>query len=124
MSKPSSRGWWILLLASLAVIVAWPPQADRSLLVKGVNWIVDPGNDLPILPPQLEMGMGDDPQAVEIRDAIVRRYDEMYNRGGLTRARMELKVAVDPFNPATERQLLLAAGAIVAFLVWRYDRGE
>ena len=27
----------------------------------------------------------------------------------------------DPFNPATERQVLLALGVVVAFLVWRFD---
>ena len=120
MRRPSTRGWWILLLASLAIVVLWPPQADRSLVVKFVNWIVDPADTLPILTPQLEMGMGDDPQMVEFRDSIVQRYDSMYSRGGLTRTRMDLKVARDPFNPTTERQLLLVFGVVVGFLVWRF----
>jgi hypothetical protein len=33
--------------------------------------------------------------------------------------RLELKVAGDPFNSATERQLLVAIGVIAGFLVWR-----
>jgi hypothetical protein len=115
------RGWWILLLASLAMVVLWPPQGGLSLGVKFVNWIVDPGDELPILPPQLEMGMGDDPQMVELRDAIVQRYDQMYSRGGLTRTRMDLKVARDPFDPTSERQLLLVFGVVVGFLVWRLE---
>ena len=115
------RGWWILLLASLAIVALWPPQEDRSLVVKFVNWIVDPGDGLPILPPQLEMGMGDDPQMVELRDSIVQRYDRMYSLGGLTRTRMDLTVARDPFDPPSERQLLLVFGVVVGFLVWRFD---
>lgn len=108
-----------LLLIVLFVIVAWPPEQSKSLAAKFVNWIVDPANKLPVLPQQLGYGMGDDPQAVEERDAIVRRYDALYNEGGWTRMRLRLKVAGDPMNRATERQLLLAIGAIAAFVVWR-----
>ena len=121
MSSPSRRGWWILLVTALVIVSVWPPQDDRSLAVKFVNWVVDPGNDLPVLPPQLEVGMGDDPYAVEIRDAMVQRYDTMYDQGGLMRARLEYKVARDPFNPSTERQFLLVLGVVVAFLVWRFE---
>lgn len=70
-------------------------------------------------PPQLGYGVGDDPQAVEARDAQVRRYDELYNAGRWTRMRLKLKVADDPLNRSTERQLLLAVAAIAVFTVWR-----
>ena len=53
----------------LFVILAWPPDGDKSLLAKCVNWAVDPAGELPVLPPQLGYGLGDDPQAVEERDA-------------------------------------------------------
>jgi len=33
---------------------------------------------------------------------------------------LALKVARDPMNPSTERQLLLAFGVITGFLVWRF----
>jgi hypothetical protein len=46
-------------------------------------------------------------------------YDELYAKGGWTRRRLELKVARDPFNPSTERQVLIAIGVVTAFLVWR-----
>jgi hypothetical protein len=46
-------------------------------------------------------------------------YDQLYNQGGWTRRRLKLKVAGDPLNPATERQLLLAVAAVAVFLVWR-----
>ena len=111
------QGSWILLLTALLMVATWPPDQDRSLVVKALNWSVDPGNSLPVLPPQLGFGLSDDPQAVELRDEMVRRYDQLFNRDALTRTRLRLKVAEDPFNPATERQLLLVFGVIVAFAV-------
>jgi hypothetical protein len=47
-------------------------------------------------------------------------YDELYQRGGWARMRLELKVARDPFTRSTERQLLVAVGVLTAFLVWRF----
>jgi hypothetical protein len=119
MRQPSGTSWWLLLAVVLAVIAAWPPDNDKSLAAKFVNWAVDPRGELPILPAQLGMGMGDDPQAVEERDAVVRHYDQLFKQGGWTRRRLLLKVAGDPLKPSTERQLLLAFGAIAAFFVWR-----
>jgi hypothetical protein len=51
-------------------------------------------------------------------------YDELYNKGGWTRVRLEMKVANDPFNPATERQVLVALGVLTAFVVWRFGSGK
>jgi hypothetical protein len=87
--------------------------------MKFLNWAADPRGELPVLPAQLGYGVGDDPHAVEERDAQVRRYDELYNRGGWTKMRLELKVADDPLTPATERQLLLAVAAVAVFAVWQ-----
>lgn len=111
-----------MLAVALFVIAAWPPDEDKSLLAKFVNWAVDPAGDLPALPPQLGYGLGDDPQAVEERDAQVRHYDELYNRGGWTRARLELKVAGDPLPRGTERQLLLALAAAAVFAILMLGR--
>lgn len=119
MWQPSRRNWWILLATALLIVAAWPPDADRSLLTKFTNWIVDPFDRLPVLPPQLGLGVGDDPDAVEARDAMVREYDTLYASGGWIRRRLELKVARDPINAATARQLLIGFGVMVAFAVWR-----
>jgi hypothetical protein len=120
--RPSAASWWTVLAIALFVIAAWPPDEDKSLLAKFVNWAADPAGDLPVLPPQLGYGLGDDPQAVEERDAQVRRYDELYNRGGWTRRRLELKVAGDPLPRGTERQLLLAFAAAAIFAVFMLRR--
>ena len=119
----SRLAWWLLLAVTLGIITIWPPQEHRSLGVQFVNWVVDPAHRLPVLPPQLGFGVGDDPQVVEARDAEVRRYDEAYNAGGWTRLRLRLKVATDPFEPHTERQLLLLFAALTWFMTWRRSGG-
>jgi hypothetical protein len=119
MWQPSTRQWWTLLVVALLIVAVWPPSDDRSLAVKLVNWVVDPRDRLPILPGPLTFGQGDDPAAVEAHDLQTRMYDELYQKGGWTRTRLELKVWRDPFNPSTERQLLIALGVVAAFIVWR-----
>ncbi len=78
-----------------------------------------PRIQLPTLPPQLGLGLGDDPVLVEARDERVRLYDALNAQGGWMRSRLRLKVADDPFNPATERQVLLALGVAGLFVAWR-----
>ena len=120
MWRPNNLQWWLLVIVALFIVAVWPPVADRSLAMKLVNWAVDPWNELPVLPEQLALGLGDDPDAVNARDMQVQRYDGLYMKGGWTRRRLELKVAGDPFSPSTERQLLVGFGVLTAFLVWRW----
>ena len=115
----NSQQWWVLVIVALFIVAVWPPAEDRSLAVKVVNWAVDPWNELPVLPGQLALGLGDDPDAVNAHDMQVQHYDALYMKGGWTRTRLELKVATDPFNPSTERQLLTGIGVLTALLVWR-----
>jgi len=122
MSRSANVQWWVLLLTALLIVALWPPSDDRSLAMKLVNWAVDPGDTLPTLPGPLTLGQSDDPAAVDVHDLQTRMYDELYDRGGWTRIRLELKVAGDPFNRATERQLLVAFGVLTAFVVWRFGR--
>jgi hypothetical protein len=112
------------LLVAFAVLLVclWPPASDRSLAVAFVNWAVDPFGELPVLPPPYALGAGDDPDAVAAHDAQVQAYDARYAQGGWMRRRLELKVARDPFNAATERQIILALGIITAYLFLRVNR--
>jgi hypothetical protein len=119
MWQPTSAQWWSLAIVALLIVAAWPPRDDRSLATKFVNWAVDPFDALPVLPPQLGLGVGDDLDAVNARDAIVRYYDELYLQGGWTRRRLLLKVADDPLRPSTARQLLTGLGVLTTLLVWR-----
>ena len=119
MWQPNNSQWWLLAVVSVLIVAAWPPRDGKSLAAKLVNWAVDPTNELPILPDQLALGQGDDPDKVAVHDLQVQQYDALYLKGGWTRKRLELKVAGDPFDPGTERQVLTVAGVVIAFLVWR-----
>ena len=111
----------MLLTVAILIVVLWPPSADRSLGVKFVNWAIDPRDRLPTLPGPLALGQGDDPDAVNAHDLQTRMYDELHEKGGWTRTRLELKVARDPFDPSTERQMLVAIGVVTAFVTWRFS---
>lgn len=119
MWQPNNFQWWFLVIVAMFIVFTWPPRDDKSLAVKFVNWAVDPWNELPILPAQLPLGAGDDPEAVYWRDLATQQYYALEMEGGWTRRRLELKVARDPFDPGTERQLLTAVGVLTALLVWR-----
>jgi hypothetical protein len=119
MWYPNDRQWWLLAIVAVFIVCAWPPSDGKSLAAKFVNWVVDPRGELPVLPEQLPLGLGDDPDAVAAHDLQTQQYDAMYLRGGWTRKRLELKVANDPFDPSTERQVLTAIGVMTAFVAWR-----
>jgi hypothetical protein len=119
MWRPTNQQWWLLAVVAMLVVFAWPPGEDRSLAAKFVNWAVDPGDDLPVLPNQLALGLGDDPDAVAAHDMVTQQYDSLYAKGGWTRTRLLLKVARDPFNPSTERQLLTGIAVLIALLAWK-----
>jgi hypothetical protein len=113
----------VLVVFAVLLVCVWPPQDDRSLALKLVSWAVDPRDQLPVLPGPFALGAGDDPDAVAEHDAQVQAYDILYAKGGWTRRRLEWKVARDPFNAATERQIILALGIVTAFVFWRLTRG-
>ncbi len=119
MWQPSGRQWTIIWCVALLVVLGWPPAAGRSLGVKIVNWMVDPGGSLPTLPSQLPMGLDDDGEAVTEHDMAERAYYDVRNRSMLTRWRMDLKEASDPFPSTTQRQLLVGLAVAGALIVWR-----
>jgi hypothetical protein len=111
----------VLVAFAVLLVCVWPPANDRSLVVKLVNWAVDPRGELPVLPEPFALGAGDDPDTVAEHDAQVQAYDSLYLKGGWMRRRLEWKVARDPFNAATERQVILALGLVTAFVFWRVN---
>lgn len=119
MHAPSPWQWRMLVASALLLVALWPPEGGHSLAVQAVHWAADPSGTLPVLPAQLPVGLGDDPDAVDARDAMVRAYDTAWDAGGLTRVRLRLKAAGDPLPAATLRQLLLGAGVLLAGLAWR-----
>jgi hypothetical protein len=122
MWRPNNSQWWLLAVFSVLIVLAWPPRGDTSLAVKILNWAVDPANQLPVLPDQLALGQGDDPDKVEAHDRQVQQYDALYLKGGWTRTRLTLKVAGDPFDPGTERQVLTLVAVAIGLLAWRLGK--
>jgi hypothetical protein len=119
--QPGNAQWWVLVVVASFIVVAWPADRDKSLGMKLVNWTVDPANELPTPPRPLALGQGDDPDAVDAYEQQARAYHALYARGGWMRTRLELKVARDPLNPSTERQVLVLIGVVTAFVVWRFS---
>jgi hypothetical protein len=56
---------------------------------------------------------------VHLHDLQTQQYDALYLQGGWTRKRLELKVADDPFDPGTIRQVLAIIAVVTAFVAWR-----
>jgi len=120
MWQPDTIQWRFIWIAAVCLILAWPAQ-DRSLAVKAINWGVDPFESLPSTPSPLAMGAGDDPEAVQQHDAEESAYYTMYNTSRLARLRLQLRDLGDPFDPATERQVLAGLAILSALGIWRLE---
>ena len=119
MWQPNRAQWVTIWVVAVLLIVAWPPGDGKSLGAKVLNWAVDPGDALPALPPALPMSLDDDGDAVAAHDALETAYYDAYARSDVTWLRMKLKVAGDPLDQSTERQILSGAGIIAALAIWR-----
>ena len=124
MTQPNRMQWILICATTVAGILCWPPDRGHgsNLLTKVIHFAVDPAGSLPALPPALPPGLGDDGDAVAAHDAIEADYYRHYNGSKLTRWRMDVKAAGDPFDPTTERQLLVACAAIAALGAWRLGK--
>jgi hypothetical protein len=122
MWQPNRVQWPIIWTVALLVVLGWPPDTGRSLLVKAVNWIADPAGSLPSLPRPLPMGLDDNGDAVVAHDLEESEYYRVRDRSRLTRWRMALKDTGEPLDPSTERQLLVGVAVLSALGVWRLNR--
>jgi hypothetical protein len=91
------------------------------LAVKAINWAADPFQSLPESPRPIALGLGDDADAVAAHDAGETAYYRMWEQGGVGKLRLRLKSLEDPFDPSTERQLLVGVAILCALGVWRLD---
>jgi hypothetical protein len=121
MWQPNRAQWSIIWTVAVLLVLVWPPDKGRSLLVKAVNWAVDPTQSLPALPATLPMGLDDDGDAVTAHDAQEAEYYRRRDSSATTRWRMNVKGAGDPVDPSTERQLLTGVAVLSALAVWRLD---
>ena len=124
MWQPNRSQWLIICAIAALLVLCWPPDRGNgsSLMVKAIHWAVDPTSALPALPPPLPPGLGDNGDAVAAHDAVEAEYFRLHNSDAWTRWRMDVKAAGDPIDPATERQLLVAAAVVGMLLVWRLVR--
>ena len=121
MWQPNTAQWRVIWIVAVLLILGWPPDQGRSLAMKAANWLADPTNSLPALPDQLPIGLDDNADAVAVHDAQEAEYYRQYASSSVTRLRMTLKVATDPFDPSTERQILAGIGILSALAVWRLN---
>jgi hypothetical protein len=92
--------------------------------MKIAGWVVDPGGQLPAMPPPLPMGLDDDGNAVAEHDMLENAYLQARERSSMLRFRMDVKDGADPFDPSTQRQLLVGLAVLGALVVWRLDSGR
>ena len=120
MWQPDRIQWRFMWMAAVCLILAWPAE-NGSLAVKALHWSADPFESLPATPSPLGLGAGDDPEAVQLHDAEEAAYYSMYNRSRLARLRLQLRDLNDPFDPATERQVLAGLAILSVLGIWRLE---
>ena len=121
MWQPNAAQWRIIWIVTLLLILCWPPDRGRSLGVKITNWLADPRNTLPTMPAPLPIALDDNGDAVTEHDTLEAEYHRQYESSALTRFRITLKEATDPFDPSTERQILAGIGILTVLAVWRIN---
>ena len=125
MWHPNRAQWYVIWIAAVSVIAAWPPAQSASLGIKAVRWLADPTSALPTLPEPLPMGLGDDGDAVAAHDLEESEYNRLYAGSWMMRTRLQLKAVEDPWDPTTERQILTGLGILSVLGVWRLgSRGK
>ena len=121
MWQPNRAQWAIIWSVAVLLVLVWPPASGRSLIVKAVNWLADPFDGLPDLPEPLPRGLEDNGDAVSAHDAEESEYFRRRDSGSMTRWRLDAKEGTDPFDPQTERQLLVGLVVLSALAVWRLN---
>jgi hypothetical protein len=120
MWQPNSAQWRLIWVVAVFLILAWPDQ-NGSLAVKAINWAADPFQSLPPPPRPLALGLGDDADAVQQHDAEEAAYYRIYQTSRIGQLRLRLRDLEDPFDPSTERQVLLGCAVLAALGIWRLE---
>jgi hypothetical protein len=114
----------VIWIVAAAVVLLWPSANNRSLLAKFASFAVDPGGSLPVLPPPIPLGLGDDADFVMQHDAQQAAYYDAYDSSAITRARMIVRDWTNPLAVATTRQILIALVVFGGLLAWRLDASK
>ena len=122
MWQANRKQWKVIWIVAVVLVLTWPPDRGKSLAAKAINWIADPANNLPAIPDPLPIGLDDNGDAVQQHDDQEREYYRQYSSSRMTRLRMDLKNAADPFDVTTERQILVSIAVLSVLTVWRLNR--
>jgi hypothetical protein len=122
MWQPNTAQWRLIWIVAVLLILAWPVE-NGSLARKAINWAADPFQSLPRLPSPLTMGLDDDMDTVQQHDAEETAYYRMYDGSRIGRLRLQLRDLQDPFDPSTERQVLVGLALLSALGIWRAKTG-
>jgi hypothetical protein len=114
----------VIWIVAAAVVFLWPSANDSSLALKLAHFAVDPSGRLPVFPPPLPMGLGDDADAVTEHDREEATYYDALDSSRLTRVRMAIRDWNDPLEVGTQRQALIALIVLGALLLWRLDDSQ
>ncbi len=120
MWQPNTAQWRLIWIVAVFLILAWPEE-NRSLAIKAINWGADPFQSLPRTPSPIAVGLGDDMDAVLQHDAEETAYYQMYNTSRISRLRLQLRDLRDPFDPSTERQVLVGLAILTALRIWHAE---
>lgn len=119
--QPNKKQWPVIWVVAAILILFWPGRESPSLAVKAVNYAADPFHRLPVFPPPLPLGLGDDAEAVILHDMQENAYYDAYESSALNRFRLTLRDWSDPRDPVTERQILVGLAVLGVLLVWRLE---
>ena len=116
MWQPNRAQWRVIWIMGALLVLAWPPNQDRSLAIKVVNWLADPSGALHGPP---EIILYDEHASLSSYEAERAEYERLYAESPVFRTRLRLKTASSFFSPVTDRQLLMGLGVLGMLFLWR-----
>ena len=123
MWEPNRAQWRVIWMLGILLVLAWPPNQDRSLAIKGVNWLADPMGTLPEPRPDAFAadfdehagpGSGYETSRVEPEE-----YERTYAELRIAPLRLRLKHASNFFSPSADRQVLMGLVVLGMLGIWR-----
>lgn len=122
MWQPNTSQWRLIFPLGVALVLVWPSASEidnRSLALKLAGWAADPAHTMPRQPEILGFQDEDDIAAIDAQTAQQEQYDKFYQGSAFARLRLHVRDAQEPFDPSTERQILVAVALLGGLLIWR-----
>jgi len=115
--------WRVIWIIGVLLVLAWPPDQERSLAIKGVNWLADPMGALPAPPadpfaPDFDEHAGPG-SGYQTARAESEEFERLYADSTVARLRLRLKDASNFFSPSTDRQVLMGLVVLGVLGIWR-----